>query len=115
MRCATHKLRVRVLDACTAASRASFSRVGASGVYKRLSLDVSSMRDVYDVLVVGSGYGGSITACRMARTGKVRRTRTCHTHAHLTGCRACACWSVGKSFCPASILTRFKQCCPRSA
>jgi cholesterol oxidase len=36
----------------------------------RLSLPLTELRPRYDVVVVGSGYGGSIAACRLARTGK---------------------------------------------
>ncbi|KAH7120954.1 hypothetical protein B0J11DRAFT_589799 [Dendryphion nanum] len=38
--------------------------------FSRLSLPRSSMRPVYDVIVIGSGYGGGIAASRMARAGK---------------------------------------------
>ena len=36
---------------------------------QRLSQDLSTLESHYDVIVVGSGYGGSIAACRLARTG----------------------------------------------
>jgi cholesterol oxidase len=36
----------------------------------RLSSPIESMDDRYDVVVVGSGYGGGITASRMARAGR---------------------------------------------
>ncbi len=36
----------------------------------RLSLPIAQIRDHYDVIVIGSGYGGSISASRMARAGK---------------------------------------------
>lgn len=37
---------------------------------ERLSSPISGIKTVYDVIVIGSGYGGSITASRMARAGK---------------------------------------------
>src|SRR5882757_5619516 len=37
---------------------------------KRLSSPISALKPAYDVVVIGSGYGGSITASRMARAGK---------------------------------------------
>ncbi|HLY71128.1 MAG TPA: GMC family oxidoreductase N-terminal domain-containing protein, partial [Puia sp.] len=37
---------------------------------KRLSSPISGIKPLYDVVVIGSGYGGSITASRMARAGK---------------------------------------------
>ena len=36
----------------------------------RLSLPIASIRAQYDVVVVGSGYGGSIAASRLARAGR---------------------------------------------
>lgn len=38
--------------------------------FPRLSLDHASIRLQYDVVVVGSGYGGSIAASRCARAGQ---------------------------------------------
>jgi cholesterol oxidase len=35
----------------------------------RLSSPLEELRSSYEVLVVGSGYGGSIAACRLARAG----------------------------------------------
>jgi cholesterol oxidase len=37
---------------------------------KRLSLPITRMQPHYDVVVIGSGYGGSIAASRMARAGR---------------------------------------------
>jgi len=37
---------------------------------QRLSSPLSDMRHHYDVVVVGSGYGGAIAACRLARAGR---------------------------------------------
>ncbi|WP_413558568.1 GMC family oxidoreductase N-terminal domain-containing protein [Bdellovibrio sp. HCB209] len=39
--------------------------------YRRLANSVSDLRDEYDVLIVGSGYGGSISAARLAGLGRV--------------------------------------------
>ena len=38
--------------------------------FPRLSLDHASIKPTYDVVVVGSGYGGSIAASRCARAGQ---------------------------------------------
>lgn len=37
---------------------------------RRISLPVELIRERYDVIVVGSGYGGAIAASRMARAGR---------------------------------------------
>ena len=37
---------------------------------RRLSSAVSSLKEQYTVVVVGSGYGGGITASRLARSGQ---------------------------------------------
>ena len=37
---------------------------------QRLSSPISDLRPHYDVVVVGSGYGGAIAACRLARAGR---------------------------------------------
>jgi len=37
---------------------------------KKIASDISTMQDEYDVIVIGSGYGGAISASRMARAGK---------------------------------------------
>src|SRR3954454_20210448 len=37
---------------------------------QRLSSPATDLRHHYDVVVVGSGYGGAITACRLARAGR---------------------------------------------
>ena len=36
----------------------------------RLSSPVEDMKDHYEVVVIGSGYGGAITASRLARAGR---------------------------------------------
>src|SRR3954454_20981260 len=36
---------------------------------RRLSKPISEIRDAYDAVVVGSGYGGAIAASRLARMG----------------------------------------------
>ncbi|HXW44853.1 MAG TPA: GMC oxidoreductase [Streptosporangiaceae bacterium] len=45
--------------------------MGASGrEIRRISLPVELIKERYDVVVVGSGYGGAIAASRMARAGR---------------------------------------------
>jgi cholesterol oxidase len=38
--------------------------------FPRLSSPTAELKPQYDVVVVGSGYGGSIAACRIASAGK---------------------------------------------
>ncbi|KAK9250884.1 hypothetical protein V1507DRAFT_327650 [Lipomyces tetrasporus] len=45
----------------------SFSQ--QEGTYPRIGLSVPQMKPFYEVVVVGSGYGAGVAACRMARTG----------------------------------------------
>jgi FAD binding domain len=40
------------------------------GKYRRISRPVPMMRHEYDVVVIGSGYGGAVAASRIARAGK---------------------------------------------
>ena len=42
----------------------------AGKVFPRLSIPVELMNHQYDVVVVGSGYGGGVAASRMARGGQ---------------------------------------------
>lgn len=43
---------------------------GRSEVFPRISKPVELLRNSYDVVVIGSGYGGGIAASRMARAGQ---------------------------------------------
>lgn len=48
----------------------SYDPVDAGKKFPRISLPVELMRDAYDVVVIGSGYGGGVAASRMARGGQ---------------------------------------------
>ena len=39
-------------------------------MFARLSSPVEDLKDHYEVVVVGSGYGGAIAASRLARAGR---------------------------------------------
>ncbi|KAK9311401.1 hypothetical protein V1524DRAFT_457423 [Lipomyces starkeyi] len=45
------------------------SFIPEQGNYPRIGLSVPKMKSFYEVVVVGSGYGAGVAACRMARTG----------------------------------------------
>ena len=45
----------------------SNDRVDTGKIFPRISLPVELMRNEYDVVVIGSGYGGGVAASRMAR------------------------------------------------
>ncbi len=42
----------------------------AGKIFPRLSIPVELMKHQYDVVVIGSGYGGGVAASRMARGGQ---------------------------------------------
>lgn len=42
----------------------------AGKIFSRLSIPVELMKHQYDVVVIGSGYGGGVAASRMARGGQ---------------------------------------------
>ena len=48
----------------------AYDHVDSSKTFPRLSMPVELMRHEYDVVVVGSGYGGAVAASRMARAGQ---------------------------------------------
>ncbi|KAF7342089.1 FAD/NAD(P)-binding domain-containing protein [Mycena venus] len=48
----------------------SLGELGTGAKFPRLGKPVPMMRPEYDVVVVGSGYGGGVAASRMARAGK---------------------------------------------
>jgi choline dehydrogenase-like flavoprotein len=59
-----------VLSKFILASEAHSIRNKMPRKYQRISKPVPMMRVEYDVVVVGSGYGGAVAASRMARAGK---------------------------------------------
>jgi len=65
---------VAVGSVAPAATRAGERRPlgtrGTAMAMRRLSRPVDDLEAHYDVVVVGSGYGGSIAACRLARAGQ---------------------------------------------
>jgi hypothetical protein len=46
------------------------SAAGAEKAFPRISKPVELLRGTYDVVVIGSGYGGGVAASRMARAGR---------------------------------------------
>ena len=46
------------------------STSSSSSRYPRISRPVELLRPAYDVVVIGSGYGGGVAASRMARGGQ---------------------------------------------
>lgn len=52
------------------ASLGSFDHMETGKTFPRLSIPVELMRHQYDVVVIGSGYGGGVAASRMARGGQ---------------------------------------------
>lgn len=48
----------------------SYDHIDAGRTFPKLSIPVELMRYEYDVVVVGSGYGGGVAASRMARGGQ---------------------------------------------
>jgi hypothetical protein len=59
-----------VLSKSTLANEAHSIRNKMPRKYQRISKPVPMMQVEYDVVVVGSGYGGAVAASRMARAGK---------------------------------------------
>src|SRR6516162_8672170 len=43
-----------------------------SGERRAITIDesISIMKDIYDVVVIGSGFGGAINACRLSQAGR---------------------------------------------
>ena len=60
----------KILSKSALASEAHPIRGAIPQKYQRISKPVPMMRTEYDVVVVGSGYGGAVAASRMARAGK---------------------------------------------
>jgi len=53
-----------------ASQKASFKDKDSSQQYPRISKPLELLRPSYDVVVIGSGYGGGVAASRMARGGQ---------------------------------------------
>jgi NADPH-dependent 2,4-dienoyl-CoA reductase/sulfur reductase-like enzyme len=58
------------LEFRTASQKASFKDKDSSQQYPRISKPLELLRPSYDVVVIGSGYGGGVAASRMARGGQ---------------------------------------------
>lgn len=58
------------LEFRSAPQKASFTRRDQHQQFPRISRPVELLRPSYDVVVVGSGYGGGVAASRLARGGQ---------------------------------------------
>jgi alkyl hydroperoxide reductase subunit AhpF len=62
------QMRINHIEPPTCGSEQLFPRRKVPA-WQRLSSAVASMQQSYEVLIIGSGYGGSIAASRLARAG----------------------------------------------
>lgn len=62
--------RANASESCDCALPSKSTSPRAKRQFPRLSRPVHLMRPEYDVVVIGSGYGGGVAASRMARAGE---------------------------------------------